>query len=127
MTREEVQALGKAVAAALKPLQMLCAQTALAAVQTDLRNKETALSVAALVDAPRMVYRGTYSETDTYYLGNFVTHRGCVWHCDAQQVSDVAPGDELTNRTNTRAWTLAVKRGSRGKSASHDTLNGEQK
>ena len=47
-------------------------------------------------------YRGVWHE-GTYRRGNFVTHDGSVWHCNADTV--VKPG------TDPVAWTLSVKRG----------------
>jgi hypothetical protein len=47
-------------------------------------------------------YRGVWHE-GTYKRGNFVTHGGGVWHCNADTV--VKPG------TDPVAWTLSVKKG----------------
>lgn len=40
----------------------------------------------------------------SYKAGNFVTHDGSLWHCDADN-ADTKPG------TNATAWTLCAKRG----------------
>jgi hypothetical protein len=53
-------------------------------------------------------YCGTWSAGD-YKRGNFVTHGGSVWHCNAN--TSGKPGEDLV------CWTLAVKRGRDGKDA----------
>lgn len=118
MTRAEVELIGKAVAAALR--------SQLNGVAADLFKEagELRKDVDKLLDSPSLIYRGTYDETDEYYAGNFVTHRGSVWHCNALQVSGTEPGEELSDGTSSRAWTLAVKRGARGKSGPQDPTNG---
>jgi hypothetical protein len=48
-------------------------------------------------------YCGVWA-TGSYKRGNFVTHDGSLWHCDADN-TDTKPG------TDASAWTLCVKRG----------------
>ena len=48
-------------------------------------------------------YRGVWA-VGSYKRGNFVTHDGSVWHCDADN-TDCKPG------TDGSMWTLAVKHG----------------
>ncbi len=46
------------------------------------------------------VYRGVHQRSDDYQRGNFVTHKGSIWHCNSA-TRDV-PGESS-------AWTLAAK------------------
>jgi hypothetical protein len=48
-------------------------------------------------------YVGVWESGEQYRLGNFVTHDGSVWHCNAETQSK--PG------TDAAAWTLTVKHG----------------
>jgi hypothetical protein len=48
-------------------------------------------------------YRGVWA-VGSYKRGNFVTHDGSLWHCDADN-TDTKPG------TDPGAWTLCCKRG----------------
>ena len=58
--------------------------------------------------AKDFTYRGVWHE-GTYKRGNFVTHQGCIWHCNADTC--VKPG------TDPVAWTLSVKKGRDGSDA----------
>jgi HK97 family phage prohead protease len=49
-------------------------------------------------------YKGVFNPGATYEHGNFVSHQGSLWHCDAATTTD-KPGENNTH------WTLAVKRG----------------
>lgn len=48
------------------------------------------------------VYVGTHRDGNDYRPGEFVTHKGSLWHCDTPTTN--RPGDGL-------GWTLAVKHG----------------
>jgi hypothetical protein len=63
-----------------------------------------------LAKQPQLKYCGVYAPERTYALGNFVTHKGSVWHCNAPE-SDHAPGEQ----PDRGHWTLAVKRGPRAR------------
>lgn len=60
------------------------------------------------------VYRGQYVEGKTYECGDTATSGGSLWHCNA--LTSTKPGD------GSKAWTLAVKRGSNG----HDWREGDK-
>jgi hypothetical protein len=47
-------------------------------------------------------YLGAWDSQREYQKGNFVTHGGSIWHCNA--ATRAKPGDSAD-------WTLAVKRG----------------
>jgi hypothetical protein len=49
-------------------------------------------------------YLGTFNRERSYVLGNFVTHKGGMWHCNRVTQGEL-PGD------GSDAWTLAVKSG----------------
>ena len=51
-------------------------------------------------------YVGVYETGNDYHAGNFVTHSGSLWHCQADTSS--TPGTDAT-------WTLCVKRGKNGR------------
>lgn len=56
---------------------------------------------------PAMIYRGTFSEGQSYAKGDTVTWAGSLWHCNEDSVEK--PGE------GAKAWTLAAKRGRDGK------------
>jgi hypothetical protein len=62
----------------------------------------------AVDEIPRTQYRGVYATATPYSKGDLVTHQGSVWHCNTT-LQNIAPG------TQPSAWTLAVKRGPRGR------------
>jgi len=59
------------------------------------------------IDIPAMIYRGVFTQGE-YLPGDSVTWGGSLWHCNAA-TSD-KPGE-----TNSKGWTLAVKKGRDGK------------
>lgn len=63
----------------------------------------------AIKQLPTPVYRGVFDRDASYKSGDFVTHKGSVWHCNAATDGD-APGAS-------DAWTLAVKCGRDGRDA----------
>lgn len=63
----------------------------------------------AIKQLPTPVYRGVFDRDASYKSGDFVTHKGSVWHCNAATDGD-APG-------SSDAWTLAVKCGRDGRDA----------
>lgn len=56
---------------------------------------------------PAMIYRGVFRDGVTYERGDTVTWAGSLWHCDGE--TGEKPGDQ------SKAWTLAAKRGRDGK------------
>jgi hypothetical protein len=64
--------------------------------------------IAELEARPTVKYLGTWKSHETYTVGNMVTDHGSCWHCNVSATTE-RPGDS-------RDWTLAVKRGSRGRS-----------
>ena len=59
--------------------------------------------IVELEALPKLRYCGTWSDDKTYAEGNFVTHGGSVWHCNAKSTARM-PG-------NSDDWVLAVKHG----------------
>ena len=60
--------------------------------------------IAELEDRQReFCYRGVWA-VGSYKAGNFVTHDGSLWHCDADNTNS-KPG------TDESGWTLCCKRG----------------
>jgi hypothetical protein len=59
--------------------------------------------VIELRQAPTMKYLGVWDLERTYFVGDFVTDDGSLWHCD-KACTGVRPGDGV-------CWVLAVKRG----------------
>ena len=57
---------------------------------------------------PVMLYRGVYTEGKEYQIGDTVTAKGSLWHCNENTTDK--PGDG-------KAWTLAAKRGQDAKGA----------
>lgn len=51
------------------------------------------------LEADRMRYCGPIERGREYRRGEFVTYKGCMWHCEATTTT-APPGD---------SWTLAVK------------------
>ena len=74
------------------------------------RKRRTALElrIAQLEARPTMEYRGVWSKDLFYRSGNFVTHRGSLWHANVGS-NAMEPGNVE------HIWTLAVKRGQNGK------------
>jgi len=65
--------------------------------------------IAALEAKPAVLrYMGPFEQGREYVQGEFVTHRGSLWH--ANERTNVKPGDGA-------AWTLAVKAGRDGRDA----------
>ena len=56
----------------------------------------------ARLDSAPFSYQGTYEAGREYDKGQFVTHNGSLWHCNAKTTTRPAGGPE---------WTLAVKSG----------------
>ncbi len=54
------------------------------------------------IKSGRLEYVGVWQEGAEYERGNFCTHSGSVWHCNAS--TRAKPGESPD-------WTLAVKRG----------------
>lgn len=52
---------------------------------------------------PKLKYVGTWSDGKNYDEGNFVTHQGSLWHCDAKS------GGRMPGTSDD--WTLCVKHG----------------
>lgn len=101
-TRGYVFRLGKALAdgviAALKGrLGKIDARQS----STDLLLADLDRRLAAL-ESRQLRYVGTHEIGRKYQRGEFVTHRGSLWHCECDTPS--APGDSDD-------WTLAAKRG----------------
>lgn len=63
--------------------------------------------VIKLEQQPTMKYLGVWNLERTYFIGDFVTDDGSLWHCD-KACTGVRPGDGV-------CWVLAVKRGRDGK------------
>lgn len=61
---------------------------------------------------PVMIYRGVYSEGETYERGDTVTWGGAMFHCNGPEAEGEALGKPVEG---SKAWTLAVKRGRDGK------------
>src|SRR5262245_2958997 len=59
-----------------------------------------------LEQAPAMKYCGVWEPERTYFIGDFVTQDGSLWHC-ARACTGVRPPAST--------WTLAVKHGKDGK------------
>jgi len=59
--------------------------------------------IIKLEQRPTMVYRGVYDPARTYFVGDFITDGGSLWHCN-HACTGVRPPDE-------KCWTLAVKHG----------------
>jgi hypothetical protein len=57
-----------------------------------------------LLDAEQAKFCGVFQRQISYLAGNFVTHRGAVWHCNTP-CKNVEPGNDPS------VWTLAVKSG----------------
>ena len=55
---------------------------------------------------PTLGYRGTWSKDMSYSVGDFATHSGSVFHCNANTTTRPGNGSD---------WTLAVKRGRDGR------------
>lgn len=64
---------------------------------------------------PTMIYRGVYSDSEVYQKGDAVTRAGSVWHCDKDNPK-TTPGS--ANESSKEEWTLCVKKGAQGRSAS---------
>lgn len=54
-------------------------------------------------------YRGVWQHGEQYEIGNFVTERGELWHCNARTKTRPTDG--------TGAWTMCVKAGKNGRDA----------
>jgi len=73
------------------------------------KSRVTALEqrIAALEAKPAVLrYMGPFEQGREYSPGEFVTHRGSLWH--ANERTNAKPGDGA-------AWTLAVKAGRDGR------------
>lgn len=70
------------------------------------------MRAACSFNVPVLIYRGIWKEGD-YQQGDVVTRHGSLWYCNKN--TNQAPGDGETD------WTLAVKRGARGKDADPPT------
>jgi HK97 family phage portal protein len=76
----------------------------------DATDSASGASDNATSDAARALgtlYRGVYSSDEEYLCGQFVTHKGALWHCDEPHLSGFTPGTSA----GAGYWTLAVKRG----------------
>ena len=58
---------------------------------------------------PVPMYRGIFSEGETYGKGDMVTWGGSCWHCSAETTDKPGSSDH---------WQLAVKKGQNGRHAS---------
>lgn len=60
---------------------------------------------------PVPIYRGVFSEAETYEAGDMVTWGGSLWHCNGfgEGEQPERPG------SGTKAWVLAVKQGDKGR------------
>jgi hypothetical protein len=95
-TEPVLQALAKPVAKFVKT----CIADAVAPLAA--RNAELEARLMTLEQQPTMKYQGIWDADRTYYVGDFVTNDGSVWHCD-QACAGVRPPAST--------WTLACKRG----------------
>ena len=80
--------------------------TAEALKQRDAVIKRLEARVDELESRGNLKYCGVYKNGQMYYLGNFVTHGGSVWHCNGPTLDTPGQGS---------AWTLAVKQGAAGR------------
>ena len=64
--------------------------------------------IAALESRPTLEYVGTWKAGADYQVGNFVTHRGSLWHCKTN-FGKAEPGTESV------CWQLVCKRGADGR------------
>ena len=76
--------------------------------QRDAIIKKLEARVDELESRGNMKYCGVHKGGTVYYLGNFVTHGGSLWHCNTPTLDVPGTSD---------AWTLAAKRGSDGTNA----------
>ena len=53
---------------------------------------------------PSLPYAGTWKASETYPAGTFITHRGALWHAEAQS-RGIRPGESPV------CWKLAAKAG----------------
>ena len=67
------------------------------------RRREIEARLDALEQRPGLKYRGVYSPTEKYVVGDFVSFRGSLWHANLV-TTGVQPGDG-------QIWRLAVKHG----------------
>jgi hypothetical protein len=59
--------------------------------------------IAELEALPKLKYRGIWDDKTEYREGNFVTHHGSIWHCNARSTGRMPGASD--------DWVLAVKRG----------------
>lgn len=64
--------------------------------------QENGETIERSVEIPVPVYEGVYKSGEDYVKGDFVTFSGSLWHCN--EATTEKPGQS-------KAWTLAVKRG----------------
>lgn len=64
---------------------------------------------AALEQQNELRYCGVWKADESYRKGNFVTHKGGLWHCNIAMVAGQQPGEE--GGEGPHVWTLAVKSG----------------
>lgn len=65
------------------------------------------MQIEKSIELPVTVYRGVFKDGETYTAGDLATWGGSVWHCT--ESTDEKPSE------NSKAWTLAVKKGRDGK------------
>jgi len=64
--------------------------------------------IAELEARPELKYLGVWNAQKQYAMGNLVTFRGSMWHCNSQTHGLPGPGE-------CSHWTLCVKRGADAK------------
>jgi hypothetical protein len=74
--------------------------------ELEMRVADLELRVQALVVREPFKYMGVHESEQDYVTGQFVTHRGSLWHCN--NPTRATPGEGTD-------WTLAVKRGRNGR------------
>ena len=105
-TPSQLKALKLAIARSLAPVFLLLEKVD--NLNNTLLKNTDALNdrLGVLEGRGALEYRGVYSASSAYVRGNFVTHKGSMWHCDGPCLG-ITPGEGL----GIGAWRLAVKRG----------------
>lgn len=94
------------IADAVKPLKEHSAELEARNAVCEQRIVELEAHVIKLEQAPTMVYRGVWDAQTGYFVGDFVTDHGSLWHCN-RSATGVRPPESC--------WTLAVKSTAKGR------------
>jgi hypothetical protein len=90
-----------------------------ARVADDLRTVEVSARLSdgtvarSVAEIPALVYRGVYSATERYKVGDMVTHAGSMWVLRQPDEADIGRALDVPGKHS--AWQLAVKRGQDGR------------